>query len=57
MDSWQLIFSQSRVNNGAYDGDRLLPQKWDWPKGTWFQERLRSVRMRQCGMLQRTDRT
>ncbi len=44
MNSWQVIFEQSRVNNGAYDGDRLPAQNWDWPQGTWFQERLRYLR-------------
>jgi hypothetical protein len=44
MSSWQLIFKQSRVNNGAYDGDRLPAQNWDWPQGTWFQTRLRNLR-------------
>ena len=44
MSSWQLIFQQSKVNNGAYDGDRLPPQKWDWPRETWFQTRLRRLR-------------
>src|SRR5215831_14060911 len=40
MTSWQLIFLQSRVNNGAYAGDYLPAQKWDWPRDTWFQTRL-----------------
>ncbi|MGH7766787.1 MAG: hypothetical protein ACREQP_04980 [Candidatus Binatia bacterium] len=44
MSPWQLIFRQSRVNNGLYDGDRLPAQNWDWPQGTWLQERLRYVR-------------
>ena len=44
MSSWQLIFSQSRVNNGAYNGDRLPAQNWDWPQGTWLQTRLRYLR-------------
>jgi hypothetical protein len=44
MSSWQLIFKQSRVNNGAYDGDRLPAQNWHWPQGTWFQTRLHSLR-------------
>jgi len=44
MSSWQLIFVQSKVNNARYDGDRLLTQNWDWPKGTWFQMRLRDLR-------------
>lgn len=44
MSPWQLIFRQSRVNNGIYDGDRLPAQNWDWPQGTWLQERLRYLR-------------
>lgn len=45
MNSWELIFIQSRVNNnGAYDGDRLPGNNWQWPKGTWFQNRLRYLR-------------
>jgi len=44
VSSWQLIFQQSKVNNGAYDGDRLPAQNWHWPQGTWLQTRLRSLR-------------
>jgi hypothetical protein len=44
MNSWELIFRQSRVNTGRYDGDRLPAQNWDWPRGTWFQQRLRHLR-------------
>ena len=44
ISSWQLIFRQSKVNNGAYDGDRLPTQNWNWPRGTWFQTRLRHLR-------------
>ena len=44
MSYWQLIFLQSKVNSGAYDGDRLPRQNWDWPQQTWFQERLRYIR-------------
>jgi hypothetical protein len=44
MHSWELIFLQSRVNHGMYDGDRLPTQNWDWPRGTWFQIRLNYVR-------------
>ena len=44
MSTWQRIFQQSRVNNGAYNGDSLPVQKWDWPQETWFQKRLRSLR-------------
>lgn len=46
MTSWELIFLQSRVNNGAYDGDHLLAQNWNWPRDTWFQERLCYLRAR-----------
>jgi hypothetical protein len=44
MISWQNIFSQSKVNNGIYDGDRLVAQSWSWPEETWFQIRLRDLR-------------
>jgi hypothetical protein len=46
MICWQLIFLQSKVNRGTYDGDRLPAQNWDWPQGTWFQNRLRYLRKR-----------
>jgi hypothetical protein len=46
LTSWELIFLQSRVNNGGYDGDHLPTQNWDWPRGTWFQERLRYLSVR-----------
>ncbi len=36
MNAWELIFRQSRVNNGAYDGDELPPQNWAWPQGPGF---------------------
>jgi len=54
MKSWELIFRQSRVNNGIYDGDRLPGQNWQWPQGTWLQTRLRYLRRgrsRQSGEL------
>jgi len=44
MNAWELIFRQSRVNNGAYDGDKLPRQNRAWPRGTWFQRRLRYLR-------------
>jgi hypothetical protein len=36
MTSWELIFLQSRVNNGAYNGNDLPAQNRDWPRNTWF---------------------
>ena len=47
MICWQLIFLQSKANRGVYDGDRLPAQNWDWPRKTWFQNRLRYVRERE----------
>ena len=36
---WQSIFSQSKAN-GCYRGEDLPHMKWQWPRGTWFQEQL-----------------
>ena len=47
MSSWQLIFQQSKVNNGVYNGDRFPSQHWEWPRETWFQTRLRYLRQPQ----------
>jgi len=44
MSSWQLIFQQSKVNNGVYNGDRFPAQHWEWPRETWFQTHLRYLR-------------
>jgi hypothetical protein len=44
MNSWQDIFQQSRVNRGTYVGDRLPAQHWQWPRNTWFQQRIRYLR-------------
>jgi len=44
MSYWQLVFLQSKVNRGTYDGDRLPRQNWSWPQQTWFQQRLRYIR-------------
>jgi len=40
MNAWESIFRQSRVNNGYHDESKLPQLKWDWPRGTWLQERL-----------------
>jgi hypothetical protein len=44
MNVWEAVFSQSRVNNGYYDEQRLPQSQWDWPRKTWFQARLDHVR-------------
>jgi hypothetical protein len=37
---WQLIALQSRANGCFYQFEKLPQIKWQWPTGTWFQERL-----------------
>jgi hypothetical protein len=37
---WQFIFLQSRANGCFYNVDDLPQANWQWPKDTWFQERL-----------------
>ena len=44
MNGWESIFTQSPVNNGLYQEDKLQQQNWSWPTGTWFQTRLDVVR-------------
>ncbi len=53
MTSWQLIFVQSRANDGLYDGDSLPTRNWDWPEGTWFQKRLHYLRAQHRQIAQR----
>lgn len=53
MSSWQLIFLQSKANDGLYNEDELPRQNWKWPQGTWFQKRLRYARETQWHVLQR----
>ena len=37
---WQTILLQSKVNGCVYRGEDLPQSNWEWPKNTWFQERL-----------------
>jgi hypothetical protein len=55
VSAWQLIFLQSKVNNGIYSGELLAPQNWDWPQETWFQKRLHALRKAQRQMLKSLD--
>lgn len=41
---WRAIFNQSRVNGAPYRGEYLPAHSWIWPRGTFLQHRLRSVR-------------
>jgi hypothetical protein len=45
---WQLVFSQSKVNGAAYIGEELPGRNWQWPRDTYFQRRLRRVRLYQA---------
>ena len=56
MNQWEWIFRQSKVNDGLYDGDRLATQNWDWPRQTWFQERLEHFRAANAKQLSGTSR-
>jgi hypothetical protein len=38
---WQLVFAQSKVNGALYSGEELPGYKWEWPKDTYLQRRLR----------------
>jgi hypothetical protein len=44
MNTWEAIFSQSPVNEGYYNEQRLPQLHWDWPRKTWFQSRLNLIR-------------
>jgi hypothetical protein len=40
LSDWQSILFQSKANGGFYHDEDLPQIKWEWPKNTWFQERL-----------------
>jgi hypothetical protein len=40
MSYWQQILLQSKANGCFYYDEKLPQQNWEWPKNTWFQERL-----------------
>jgi hypothetical protein len=44
MNAWESIFAQSPANNGHYKEDVLRQYYWDWPRGTWLQDRIEYVR-------------
>jgi hypothetical protein len=37
---WQRIFLQSKANGCSYRDEDLPNMKWQWPRDTWFQEKL-----------------
>ena len=44
VSSWQLIFQQSKVNNGAYNGDRRRPRIGIGPRERGFKHACRYLR-------------
>ena len=40
LSCWQNILLQSKANGCLYRGEDLPQGNWEWPKNTWFQERL-----------------
>jgi hypothetical protein len=45
---WQLVFLQSKVNGAAYRGEQLPRRNWNWPEGTYLQQRLRLAKWDQA---------
>lgn len=41
---WQRVFLQSKVNGALYRGEQLPGMRWEWPKDTYLQRRLRYCR-------------
>jgi hypothetical protein len=56
MTNWEAIFTQSPVNQGYYNEQRLPQQHWAWPHGTWFQSRLDLIRDHASGGALKTSR-
>jgi hypothetical protein len=55
---WQLVFSQSKVNGGYYDGEKLPTLPWHWPKDTFLQRRrqfLKSSRVNEINAGRESD--
>lgn len=40
ISDWQLLLLQSKSNGCACRHEDLPQKNWQWPKKTWFQERL-----------------
>lgn len=42
---WQRVFLQSKVNGAVYLGEQLPGVRWEWPKDTYLQRRLKLGRV------------
>ena len=45
---WQLIYMTARVNSREYCGEELPAYNWQWPRSTWFRQRLAEVQAREA---------
>jgi hypothetical protein len=45
---WQLVFGQSKVNGGRYDGENLTTSRWRWPTNTYLQRRRQLLKNSQA---------
>ena len=43
---WQMVFLQSKANGTNYSEDDLPGGNWVWPKETYLQRRLESMKRR-----------
>ena len=50
MNAWETIFTQSPANNGFYEENELAQGYWEWPRGTWLQERSEYLREHELAM-------
>jgi len=50
MNAWEAIFTQSPANNGYYKENELAQGYWEWPRGTWLQDRLEYIREHELAM-------
>ncbi len=41
---WQAVFLESKVNGASYYGDILPSHAWSWPKKTYLQLRLQTLK-------------
>lgn len=40
LSCWQTTLLQSKANGCLYRGEDLPQTNWEWPRNTWFQQRL-----------------
>jgi len=45
---WLRIFEMSRAYSRTYRGEELPAYNWEFPKGTWFRQRLAEVQAREA---------